>query len=266
MKSNNIVLSFMTINDLPFVINNWYFKAYCKIISNALKESRKKLKQNDPQYVYYESHHIHPKSLGGSNDKDNLVLLTKHEHFIIHWLLTKCISGKEKYSMMRAFDSMFMKSKYHKERHIPKHKFAKIIKQNREGFKHSEETIEKYTITMNNKSPEEKADSIRKQKETNTNKSEEEKLEWYLSISKSLTGKSRPDVGGRNSLLKKGVSNPKISEAKAFKYTQEESDFILQKRALGLSFDKITKAFNERFNKNISRCAIQNYIRNNFIF
>lgn len=36
---------------------------------------------------YTEKHHIIPKCLGGSNDKDNLVRLTAKEHFICHRLL-----------------------------------------------------------------------------------------------------------------------------------------------------------------------------------
>ena len=37
--------------------------------------------------VYYELHHILPKSLGGDNTKNNLVLLTAREHYIAHLLL-----------------------------------------------------------------------------------------------------------------------------------------------------------------------------------
>ena len=36
---------------------------------------------------YYESHHIIPKWMGGSNKKENLVLLTAREHYICHYLL-----------------------------------------------------------------------------------------------------------------------------------------------------------------------------------
>ena len=39
--------------------------------------------------IYYESHHILPKSMGGSNDEDNLVNLTAKEHYLCHWLLYK---------------------------------------------------------------------------------------------------------------------------------------------------------------------------------
>ena len=38
---------------------------------------------------YYETHHIIPKSLGGSNDKSNLVQLTPEEHYLAHYYLWK---------------------------------------------------------------------------------------------------------------------------------------------------------------------------------
>lgn len=37
--------------------------------------------------VYYEKHHIRPRSEGGSDDLTNIVKLTAREHFIAHWLL-----------------------------------------------------------------------------------------------------------------------------------------------------------------------------------
>lgn len=39
--------------------------------------------------VYVERHHIVPRSMGGSNSKENLVRLTAREHYIVHWLLYK---------------------------------------------------------------------------------------------------------------------------------------------------------------------------------
>ncbi|MFA5490882.1 MAG: NUMOD3 domain-containing DNA-binding protein [Candidimonas sp.] len=38
---------------------------------------------------YFEIHHIIPKCLNGTNDKDNLIILTPREHFIAHALLHK---------------------------------------------------------------------------------------------------------------------------------------------------------------------------------
>jgi len=65
-----------------------YLKIYEQIINRAQSQSRIKLPTNNPNYVYYENHHIVPKSLGGNNDLENLVLLSAREHFITHKLLT----------------------------------------------------------------------------------------------------------------------------------------------------------------------------------
>ena len=71
------------------------------MINKAKNENRIK---NDG--TYYEEHHIIPKSLGGTNDKSNLVLLTAREHFIAHWILTKIYKGNPK--MICAFNSFCM--------------------------------------------------------------------------------------------------------------------------------------------------------------
>jgi len=56
--------------------------------------------------TYTERHHIQPRSLGGSDDKDNLVELTAREHFICHWLLTKMHTGEAKSKMIYALNGM----------------------------------------------------------------------------------------------------------------------------------------------------------------
>jgi len=59
---------------------------YQKIYDNLiLSRSNKTLKKDE----YYESHHIVPKCIGGSDDKTNLIFLTYREHFLAHLLLTK---------------------------------------------------------------------------------------------------------------------------------------------------------------------------------
>jgi len=70
-----------------------YAIIYNSIISNAQSQARVK-----GQGVYYEKHHILPKSLGGSNAIDNLVLLTAKEHFVAHHLLAKIHGGKMWYA------------------------------------------------------------------------------------------------------------------------------------------------------------------------
>ena len=52
---------------------------------------------------YYENHHIKPRSLGGDNSKENMVLLTAREHFLAHYLLCKFTKGVDKKKMVWAF-------------------------------------------------------------------------------------------------------------------------------------------------------------------
>lgn len=66
-----------------------YEKIYNYIISRAISENRKKYKKTDVKYTCYEKHHIIPKCLGGSNDVNNLVLLTPREHLLAHLCLVK---------------------------------------------------------------------------------------------------------------------------------------------------------------------------------
>jgi hypothetical protein len=60
-----------------------YSQIYDNLILKAKQESRIRHKG-----IYYEKHHIIPRCLGGSDNDDNLVLLTAREHFIAHKLLT----------------------------------------------------------------------------------------------------------------------------------------------------------------------------------
>jgi hypothetical protein len=75
-------------------LQNKYSQYYYNIIHRA--QSRVVL----PDII--EKHHIIPKSLGGSNDKNNLVCLTPKEHFVCHLLLTKMCEGKHKQKMVYA--------------------------------------------------------------------------------------------------------------------------------------------------------------------
>ncbi len=72
---------------------NWYNN----IISNAKLQLRIKGKR------YYERHHITPRSLGGNNTKENIVLLTAREHYVCHLLLPKMCEGEDRAKMVYAF-------------------------------------------------------------------------------------------------------------------------------------------------------------------
>lgn len=68
-----------------------YEKTYNKLIAAA------RTQQIDG---YYETHHIVPKSEGGSDDTTNLVKLTARQHYIAHLLLAKIYDDVKMYSAL----------------------------------------------------------------------------------------------------------------------------------------------------------------------
>ena len=90
------------------MLTNKYSKLYYKITSNA------KQRTTDG---YTELHHIIPQSMGGSNDKENLVELTAREHFICHWLLIKMTEGKDRSKMLYALNGLKAENRYQQRYH-----------------------------------------------------------------------------------------------------------------------------------------------------
>ena len=94
-----------------------YLKIYYLIIENAKEKSEERLRLKKDKDAYFETHHIIPKSSGGSNSNENLALLTVREHFICHWLLYKINPTKE-----NAFSWWMMSNnngnKHHKDRWV----------------------------------------------------------------------------------------------------------------------------------------------------
>jgi hypothetical protein len=75
-------------------LDNKYTRWYYNIIEAA--------KARGSGGFYTENHHIIPKSLGGSNDKINMVRLTAREHYVVHCLLVRMLRGVAKYKMISA--------------------------------------------------------------------------------------------------------------------------------------------------------------------
>ena len=69
----------------------WYY--------NLINRAQKRILADDQ---YYERHHILPKSIGGTNDNNNLVNLTGREHYIAHLLLVKITTGSDNHKMKHA--------------------------------------------------------------------------------------------------------------------------------------------------------------------
>lgn len=76
-----------------------YQEHYDRLVSRA---------RNRKLDCYSESHHIMPKCMGGTDDKNNLVQLTAREHFIAHLLLLKIYP--KSYGLIKAVNMMCMSS------------------------------------------------------------------------------------------------------------------------------------------------------------
>ena len=74
-------------------IDNKYTRIYNSIVDRAKTRTIS---------GYTENHHIIPRSLGGSNSKDNLAALTAREHFICHLMLTRMTCNQDKKKMVLA--------------------------------------------------------------------------------------------------------------------------------------------------------------------
>ncbi len=74
-------------------INNKYTRWYFKIIDVAKKSVIE---------GYTEKHHVTPRSLGGTNERENIVALTARQHFVCHLLLVKMTTGLAQQKMIAA--------------------------------------------------------------------------------------------------------------------------------------------------------------------
>ena len=79
-----------------------YKRIHDEIIENRIKYSLEKASGKT------ETHHIVPKSLGGSDSKENLIELLSREHFLVHFCLWKMYpkGSVERAKMVKAFTMM----------------------------------------------------------------------------------------------------------------------------------------------------------------
>lgn len=102
-----------------------HFERYWKLIERSV--GRPKVKQEG-----YHLHHVVPKCMKGSNNKDNLVLLTYREHYLAHCLLS--LAFPKDWKLSNAVASMKKGSKNSRL-------YSSLV--SRSGKPHSEETKRK---------------------------------------------------------------------------------------------------------------------------
>lgn len=203
------------------MLENKYSKIYHRIISRAKDRSL---------VGYYESHHIVPKSLNGSNKKENLVNLTAQEHFICHLLLTKMYTGKDKDKMIHAAWAMTTLVNQHQKRYKINSKIYQILREQyaktrskqllgKLGRKLSDETKKKISNAHSGKKKGPMSEELKKK------------------ISESLKGKNlgktrSPEQKKLLSEKSKGKgAGRKLSEETKFKIKLARSKQIIPKRS-----------------------------------
>lgn len=191
------------------MLTNKYSKLYYKITSNAAQRITE---------GYTELHHIIPQSIGGSNDKENLVELTAREHFICHWLLIKMTEGEDRSKMLYALNGMKAENKYQQRYH------TKITARVYEKYRI--EHAENHSKRMKgrpawNKGKKLEGEELEKHRERTRNRkpmSLETKAKWIADRIVTVTGSKRSEQAKQNiSLSLKGKPKGPMSEEEKLK-------------------------------------------------
>lgn len=130
-------------------INNKYKHWYDSIIKSA---NNRQLNEDE----YYERHHIVPKSIGGSNDAENLVTLTTREHFVCHRLLVKFVDDEYKRRKMLHALGMFLQNGQGQQRILSSREYAIVRQANadaRRNMPRSKETRDKISKSLKGNTP-----------------------------------------------------------------------------------------------------------------
>jgi hypothetical protein len=247
-------------------IENKYYKWYMAIINRA--------KSRINASGYTETHHIIPQSFGGSNKKENLVNLSAREHFVCHWLLTKCVSINVDKANYALWLMMNAQNEHQKHRYkinsrtyqILKEKLSKTFSKQQSGRIVSEETKRKISETRKRKIAEgslrvnenkEKYKLIAEKKKGNKLTDETKKK-----ISKGNKGKVRTEEHKEKlSQINVGKTWSEETKKKLSERLKEDYKSGKRKKVAGMAGKKMSEEAKEKIRQ--SRIAYWENKRNN---
>jgi hypothetical protein len=260
----------MSINQLKWL--NHYNK-----LCNRGKERGLNKKNLD---YYTERHHIVPKCIGGSDEEDNLVLLTAREHYIAHQLLVKIYPNNYKLSYAVKMLCMKTSSRNNREYEWVKIKFAKACSETLKG--RTKETHQ-YLFEMSEKlkgRTKETHLGVKKQSEALSGRTKQNN-EIVKRISEMLSGRTKENyeylkkagekIKGRTKETHLGIKNMsekltgrtkhtheglKISGEKRKILSNEQEQELYQLRMSGLSGKEIQHHFKSNYNISIIYSSI----------
>lgn len=179
-------------------LENKYTKWYFALVTNAKQRI---------MTGYVEKHHIIPRTLGGDDSADNLVVLSAREHFVAHLLLTKMVDDKYLLVKLKYAVGKFIQNSPVQHRKFTSWEYKKIretISDVRTGKRHSDETKKKMSDRAIGRIPWNKgitgiihsAESNRKRSETMKGRKMSE--EFCAKLSKSKLGHKSGMTGLRH--------------------------------------------------------------------
>ena len=166
-------------------IDNKYTRWYFSIVDWA---------RQHPSGGYVEEHHIIPKSIGGSNRKDNLVMLSARQHFVLHLLLTKMVAGSHKRGMAFALHRMAFSKKHGMERNLSPREFElarRMFASTLRNTKHSEETKRKIAAARTGKCSADQLAALKRLHQSNTGRTASEAVRDNLSLALKNSDKAK---------------------------------------------------------------------------
>lgn len=159
-----------------------------------------------------------PKSLGGSNHKSNLVLLTPREHFLAHCFLVKMTSGSQKRSMTYALIRFLGKNINDQRYKINSRIYQNIVENNRAFTSGKNNPMFGkpcwYTMTEN------------------------QKKQWKSNISKGITGEKNPFYGKTHNEQTRNIISQKRSQPILVKFDDDIERYFTQYKFLGTYIGK----------------------------
>lgn len=184
--------------------------------------------KNNP-VIEGEKHHIHPRSLGGSNSVDNVIKLTYRQHFIVHKLLVRLTEGEDRLKMMCAL-TRFIHSPHHQ---ITSREYAKIRRDHKiavsallKGIPKSEETRMKMSESQKQRYAKNPT-HWRNRKHTDDTRAK---------MSKSQSAENNPQFGKPRSLEERAAISMKLKGVKKTAETRQR-----MKEAQKLAWEKRRK-------------------------
>ena len=212
--------------------DKFYSKVYFSTIEKAKHRGWKKARGR-------ERHHIIPQSLGGSNDKSNMVYLSCREHFLCHWLLVKMTIGVHYHKMVYALMGMRAENEHqeryqtiftarvyekyrieHSEYHSKLMKSKNLVPWNKGGVEITDEHRKNLSIAAKNR-PRPTTESIAKRvaKVTGSKRSDETKAKMSASAIGKLKGPMSEEEKIKRSITQRGVAKVKTHGANVAKAT-----------------------------------------------